>query len=78
MVEVTTYVFGTNFPAEMIKYADIGFLGRRLRVGDCGKHNELFIIYLSDKYIIELGERLFNELFGERPVDVVLLFISLF
>eukprot|EP00105_Crassostrea_gigas_P040731 XP_019924879.1 PREDICTED: ankyrin-1-like [Crassostrea gigas] len=72
VMEVTTYVFGTDYPTEMIKFADIGFLRRRVRLGDCEKHNDRFTIYLSDKYVIELGERLFNELFGERFLNVVL------
>eukprot|EP00105_Crassostrea_gigas_P046281 XP_019930429.1 PREDICTED: uncharacterized protein LOC105347195 [Crassostrea gigas] len=72
VMEVTTKVFGTDYPAELIKYADTGFLRRRVRLGDCEKHNDSFNIYLSERYIEELGERLFTELFKERFLDVVL------
>uniref|UniRef100_A0A8W8M656 Novel STAND NTPase 3 domain-containing protein n=1 Tax=Magallana gigas TaxID=29159 RepID=A0A8W8M656_MAGGI len=72
VMEVTTHLFGTDYPAEIIKYADIGFLRKRVRLGNCDKHNDPFTIYLKDKYIEELEERLFTELFGERLLDVVL------
>nr|XP_034308583.1 ankyrin-3 isoform X2 [Crassostrea gigas] len=72
VMEATTHLFGTNYPAEIIKYADIGFLRRRVRFGNCDKRNDPFTIYLKDKYIEELEERLFTELFGERLLDVVL------
>eukprot|EP00105_Crassostrea_gigas_P036826 XP_019920974.1 PREDICTED: uncharacterized protein LOC105323896 [Crassostrea gigas] len=72
VMEVTTHVFGTDYPTETIKYADIGFLRRRVKLGNNNEHDESFTIYLSDRYIEELGERLFTELFGERLLDVVL------
>uniref|UniRef100_K1PQ97 Ankyrin-1 n=1 Tax=Magallana gigas TaxID=29159 RepID=K1PQ97_MAGGI len=72
VMEVTTQVFGTDYPAEIIRYADTGFLRRRVRLEDCEKHNGSFNIYLSERYIEELGERLFTELFKEHFLDVVL------
>ncbi|XP_052695777.1 serine/threonine-protein phosphatase 6 regulatory ankyrin repeat subunit C-like, partial [Crassostrea angulata] len=72
VMEVTTYMFGTDYPTVTIKYADIGFLRRRVKLGNCNEHDESFTIYLSDEYIEDLGERLYTELFGERLVDVVL------
>nr|XP_034330634.1 uncharacterized protein LOC105344498 isoform X7 [Crassostrea gigas] len=72
VMEVTTHVFGTDYPTETIKYADIGFLRRRVKLGNFDKHDDSFTIYLSDRYIEKLGERLYTELFGERVVDVVL------
>nr|XP_034330481.1 uncharacterized protein LOC105323896 [Crassostrea gigas] len=72
VMEVTTYVFGTDYPTETIKHADIGFLRKRVKLGNCDEHGDSFIIYLSDRYIEELGERLYTELCGERLVDVVL------
>nr|XP_034328415.1 uncharacterized protein LOC117689960 [Crassostrea gigas] len=72
VMEVTTHVFGTDYPTETIKYADIGFLRKRVRLGDCEKHSDPFTIYLSDKYTEDLGERLFTELFGNRLIDVAL------
>lgn len=71
-MEVTTQVFGKYYPAEMIKYADTGFLRRRVRLGNCEINNDPFSIYLSERYIEELGERLFTELFKERFLDAVL------
>ncbi|XP_065926160.1 uncharacterized protein [Magallana gigas] len=72
VMEVTTYVFGTDYPAETIKYADIGFLRRRVKLGNSDKCNDSFTIFLTDRYTEELGERLYTELFGERLLDVVL------
>nr|XP_034329461.1 ankyrin-3-like isoform X2 [Crassostrea gigas]XP_034329462.1 ankyrin-3-like isoform X2 [Crassostrea gigas] len=72
VMEVTTHVFGTDYPTETIKYADIGLLRKKVRLEDCKEHTDPFIIYLSDNYIEKLGERLFNELFGNRLIDVVL------
>uniref|UniRef100_A0A8W8MPF6 Novel STAND NTPase 3 domain-containing protein n=1 Tax=Magallana gigas TaxID=29159 RepID=A0A8W8MPF6_MAGGI len=72
VMEVTSLVFGTDYPTETIKYADIGFLRRRVGLGNCEEQTDSFAIYLSDKYTEELGERLFSELFGERLLDVVL------
>ncbi|XP_065924639.1 uncharacterized protein [Magallana gigas] len=72
VMEVTTYVLGTDYPTETIKYADIGFLRRRVALGNCEEHNDSFIVYLNDGYKEELGERFFTELLGERFLDVVL------
>ncbi|XP_065938638.1 uncharacterized protein [Magallana gigas] len=72
VMEITTLVFGNNYPKETIMYADISFLRRRVKLRDCDEHEDPFTIYLSDGYIEQLGERLFTELFGERLLDVVL------
>eukprot|EP00105_Crassostrea_gigas_P020621 XP_011439451.2 PREDICTED: uncharacterized protein LOC105336715 isoform X2 [Crassostrea gigas] len=73
VMEVTTNVFGTDYPAETIKHADIGFIRKRVKLGNCDEHGDSFTIYLSgDRYAEELGERLYTELYGERLVDVVL------
>lgn len=72
VMELTTYVFGTENSAETVRYADIGFLRKRVRLGNSEKHNNSFTIYFSDGYIEELKERLYTELFGERLLDVVL------
>lgn len=70
-MEVTSHVFGEKNPRETVKYADIGFLRRRVRLGCCEEQKDSFTIYLSDRYIEELGERFYYELFGERLLDVV-------
>lgn len=69
VMEVTTYVFGTDYPLDTIKYADIGFLRRRVRLENC---NNPLTICLSEKHINELGKRLFTEFSGDRILDVVL------
>lgn len=71
-MEVTTQVFGSDFPTDMIKYADIGFFRRRVKLGTREKQNDSFTIYLEDIYIDELAERLFADIFGERILDVFL------
>lgn len=72
VMEVTTQVFGSDYPTVMIKYADIGFLRRRVKLGTCVRQNESFIIYLDDKHISNLAERFFTDIFEERFLDVVL------
>lgn len=70
--EVTTFVFGKDYPLLIIKSADIGFLRKRVTLESCNDNSEEFTINLSDRYIDALGKRLFNEIFGERLLDVVL------
>lgn len=72
VMEVTTLVFGTDYPTETLEYADIGFLRRRVRLKDGCDPDKSFYIYVRDTNTDQLGERLFNELFGERILDVVL------
>ncbi|XP_052680244.1 uncharacterized protein LOC128161019 [Crassostrea angulata] len=72
VMEVTTLVFGKDYPKETIMYADIGFLRKRVKLGDCDEHDDPFTICLSNRYIEQLGDRLYTELFGERLLDVVL------
>uniref|UniRef100_A0A8W8LMT3 DZIP3-like HEPN domain-containing protein n=1 Tax=Magallana gigas TaxID=29159 RepID=A0A8W8LMT3_MAGGI len=72
VMEVTTLVFGNDYPKETIMYADIGFLRKRVKLGVFDEHDDPFTICVSDRYIEQLGERLYTELFGERLLDVVL------
>lgn len=72
VMEVTTLVFGTDYPTETLEYADIGFLRRRVRLKDSCDPDNSFYIYVRDTNTDQLGERLFNELFGKRLLDVVL------
>lgn len=72
VMEVTTFVFGKDYPLELIQYADIGFLRRKVKLG-CHHKTDQFTIYLSNEYIDALGKRLFNDIFEEdRLLDVVL------
>lgn len=72
LMEITTVVFGRDYPLQTIEHADIGFLRKRLKLSCINDNNDEFTIYLSDKHIDPLGKRLFNEIFGERVLDVVL------
>eukprot|EP00105_Crassostrea_gigas_P041590 XP_019925738.1 PREDICTED: uncharacterized protein LOC105335313 [Crassostrea gigas] len=76
VMEVTTYVFGTDYPRETIKYADIGFLRRRVNLKSSNDNRkeevDKFTIYLNDKYVSDLADRLFNDVFGDRLLDVVI------
>nr|XP_034328181.1 uncharacterized protein LOC105328615 [Crassostrea gigas] len=84
VMEVTTCVFGTDYPLETIQYADIGFLRRRvnlkcsndnreeMKLENCDHKIDEFTIFLKDTFVEDLVDRLFNEIFGERMLDVVL------
>lgn len=72
VMEVTTYVFGSDYPADLIQYADIGFIRRRVKLGYCNEQNNDLSIYIEDKNINDLSRRLFTEIFRERLLDVVL------
>lgn len=71
VMEVTILVFGKDYPLQIIQYADIGFLRKRVRLG-CDHKTDQFNIYLSDAQIPALGKRLFNDVFEDRLLDVVL------
>lgn len=67
LMDVTTFVFGTDYPRAMIKYGDVGFLRRRVRLKNDRKNNARFIIYLSDNSDIQqLGKRLYTDIFSEN------------
>ena len=72
VMEVTTLVFGKDYPVETIEYADIGFLRRRVRLENCSDLNDPFIISLSEKHMSNLVERYSNEIVGDRFMEVVL------
>ncbi|XP_065925457.1 uncharacterized protein [Magallana gigas] len=76
VMEVTTYVFGTDYPRETIQYSDIGFLRRRVNLKSSNDNRkeevDIFTIYLHDKYVSDLVDILFNDVFSDRMFDVVL------
>lgn len=72
VMEVTTFVLGTDHPQKTILYADIGFLRKRVKLESSNHKRDQFTICLSEKYIDDLGKRLFDDIFGERMLDVVL------
>nr|XP_022287363.1 uncharacterized protein LOC111100064 [Crassostrea virginica]XP_022287364.1 uncharacterized protein LOC111100064 [Crassostrea virginica]XP_022287365.1 uncharacterized protein LOC111100064 [Crassostrea virginica]XP_022287366.1 uncharacterized protein LOC111100064 [Crassostrea virginica]XP_022287367.1 uncharacterized protein LOC111100064 [Crassostrea virginica]XP_022287368.1 uncharacterized protein LOC111100064 [Crassostrea virginica]XP_022287369.1 uncharacterized protein LOC111100064 [Crasso len=72
IMEVTTLVFGTEYPEEIIKNADIGFLRRRVKLENSGDSNDSFAINVSDIHINCLVERFLNDIVGNRFMEVVL------
>lgn len=72
VMEVIFHIFGRNYPAEIIKYSDIGFLRRRVTLGSDKERKDPFIINVDDRHIDSLAKRLFMEIFRDRILDVVL------
>lgn len=72
VMEVATFIIGTDFPTTVLKYADIGFLRRRVRLETENDIRNKFTIYICDRHINQLGKRFYSEIFGERLLDVVL------
>lgn len=72
VMEVTSYVFGRDYPKDMIEYADINFLRKRVKVKGCDDQSDQFTISISDKHLDFLGERLLKEIVGENLFEVVL------
>lgn len=72
VMEVTTYVIGTDNLLKIIENTDMGFLRRRVKLESCNdKHDKLFI-HLTDTFIYDNAKRLFDEIFGDGLLDVVL------
>ncbi|XP_078311391.1 uncharacterized protein LOC111135134 [Crassostrea virginica] len=70
IMEVTTCVFGKEYPLEIINEADLSVLRKRIRIGP--DKSNAFTILLSEKYIVEIVNRFFDGLFSERFMEVVL------
>lgn len=71
-MEITTYVFGSDHPEDTIKYADVSFLRRRVKLESSEDQNDQFVIVLGDKYIDDLRRTLFIVIFEEHLLDVFL------
>lgn len=71
-MEITTYVFGSDHPEDTIKYADVSFLRRRVKLESSEDQNDQFVIVLGDKYIDDLSRTLFIVIFEEHLLDVFL------
>nr|XP_022287454.1 uncharacterized protein LOC111100100 isoform X2 [Crassostrea virginica]XP_022287461.1 uncharacterized protein LOC111100100 isoform X2 [Crassostrea virginica] len=71
LMEVTTFVLGMDNPRETIRYADVSFLRKRIRLANTENKNE-FTIYVEDEHIDVLVERFFKEIFEDRFIEVVL------
>ncbi|XP_078338384.1 uncharacterized protein LOC144626897 [Crassostrea virginica] len=73
IMEVTTFVFGTEYPEEIIVNADIGFLRKRVKLEkECGDSKDTFVIYVSDIQIKYLVDRFLRDIVGDRFMEVVL------
>ena len=72
IMEVTTHVLGCEHPAVIIRYADISFLRKRVRLGKSETYERYKIMISDDIIIDELVTRLFEELLGEQFIEVVL------
>lgn len=71
VMEVTTLVYGKDYPKDIITYADSSFLRKRVRLKNV-KQSDPYTVYIGNRYLEELGKRLFTDIFGERLLDVVL------
>nr|XP_022308755.1 uncharacterized protein LOC111114647 isoform X2 [Crassostrea virginica] len=71
VMEVTTYVFGSEHPAETLEYADISFLRKRVRV-EKNESSDPHSILLNHRHIDILVNRFLKELIGERFIEVIL------
>ncbi|XP_065924973.1 uncharacterized protein [Magallana gigas] len=72
VMEVTCFVLGKDYPANLTQYVDIRFLLRRVTLNNGSEQNRPFTIYLSDKNIKILGERFFKAFFEECYIEVIL------
>lgn len=72
VMEVTSFVLGNDYPTELIQYAEIGFLLRRVTLESDAEKKPPFTIYLSEKHIEKLGKRLFTEIFKDGYMDLIL------
>nr|XP_034332339.1 uncharacterized protein LOC105325316 isoform X2 [Crassostrea gigas]XP_034332340.1 uncharacterized protein LOC105325316 isoform X3 [Crassostrea gigas] len=73
VMEITSFMFGSDYHSDMIKYADIVFLRKRVKLEDDHKdQTDQLTIYISDTDLDSLAERLLKEVVGANIFDVVL------
>ena len=72
IMEVTTFVLGTNHLVEIIKHADISFLRKRLKLQSDSEPSDLLTIMVKKKHFKDLTERLFEDVFSRGFLEVVL------
>lgn len=72
VMEVTSFILGKDYPAELTQYADIRFLLRRVTLDNGSEQNRSCTIYLSDRNIDVLGESFFKAFFEECYIEVIL------
>lgn len=74
MKVIVNYVIGIDCLKDMIKYVEIGFFRKRVKIDICCERKDVLIIYLKESYIECFGERFFNDIFGSYIIDVVINF----
>ncbi|XP_056000538.1 ankyrin-1-like [Ostrea edulis] len=70
--EITAVVIGARCPKQTIKYADNGFLRRRVKIEDGKQECGPLTVYLPDGYIDDLVQRFLLDIQTEHLLDVVL------
>lgn len=73
-MEVVIFVFGIDYLIDVIKYVDISFLRKRVRIKNRNVENDRLIIYVGDDYMNDFGKWFFDEFFGNCFLYVVLNF----
>ena len=71
VLEVTTYVCGSEHPEETLNFADLSFLRKRVCIEKSGSSYP-FTIVLEHQHIGILVNRLIKELTGDRFIEVIL------
>lgn len=70
--EVTACLFGEEHPKEMIRYCDISFLGRNIRIShsptDSAKTSS--VVHLEEKYKVDLIDRFLSSIQQEKILEV--------
>lgn len=55
-MEVIIFVFGIDYLIDVIKYVDISFLRKRVRIKNRNVENDRLIIYVGDEYMNDFGK----------------------
>ena len=71
IMEVTTHVFGSEHPRDTIKFADLSFLRKRIKIEN-SQSDDFLTIVVNEDNIVHLVDRFFEEMFGSRFIEVVL------
>lgn len=68
------FVFGIDYLIDVIKYVDISFLRKRVKIKSKNVDNDRLIIFVGDEYMNDFGKWFFVEFFGNCFLYVVLNF----
>lgn len=72
IMEVYSFVFGTNHCKEIIRYADIGFLRTRVRFSKINEPDDSLTIVVGKQNARDLSDRFYEELFLKNVLEVIL------